>query len=102
MSVSGTSGPSLETKAAQNSRILAIIFSGVLQLLLSGIEEARHTNQIPCLPQLQVFINFISRGITFTGDFVHVTFTTINSNKTTTHTLFIVTKQHTTINNSQP
>ena len=29
--------------------------------------------------------------------FLHVTFTTINSNKTTIHPLFIVTKQHTTL-----
>ena len=52
----------VEAIAARNTRILAIIFNGVLRLLLNEIEDARRDHTLPLIPQLAALIQHLSAG----------------------------------------
>lgn len=52
----------LDAKVAQSNKIMAIIFGGVLQLLMAEVEETRRNQQLPCIPQLSSLVRFISLG----------------------------------------
>ena len=55
-------GEVLATKVAQSNKIMAIIFGGVLQLLMAEIEDTRRSQRLPCIPLLSSFVSFISFG----------------------------------------
>ena len=50
------------SRARLNQKILGIIFSGVLQLILSGIEDARRSRTLVNVPKFSAFIKYISAG----------------------------------------
>lgn len=49
-------------RATHHQTILSIIFSGLLQMVLSNIEEARRSDYLITLPKFTAFIKYLSAG----------------------------------------
>ena len=49
-------------RATHHQTILSIIFSGLLQMVLANIEEARRSNYLITLPKFTAFIKYLSAG----------------------------------------
>ena len=55
-------GSEQASRAQLQQKILGIIFSGVLQLILSSIEDARRSRTLVNVPKFSAFIKYLSAG----------------------------------------
>ena len=49
-------------RAEQHTKMLAVIFSGVLKLTLDSIEDSRRDREPVCVPRLAAFMQYLSTG----------------------------------------
>ena len=55
-------GSDMVARAELHTKILAIIFSGVLKLTLDSIEDSRRDREPVCIPKLAAFMQYLSTG----------------------------------------